>query len=142
MRSTTRHCPHCLGDITASFPPRQPEPAVRCSQCRLLVAAGRSIDAAEAARQRQSGVAANVLGSAARREAGQIRPLGDVAQALRDAASEMGCAVERLRMVDYDVILREAPSAEAPMTIADVIATHGSWKAACKQAGAEEGAVA
>jgi hypothetical protein len=138
--ATTYHCPHCLCVLgTAEDARPQPRQAMRCPHCRLLVAAARGVDAVTAAEQRATGSAANVLGSAARRQEGTVRSPDEIAAALREAASKLSCPVERLRMLDYDELQR---AGSASISVADVLATHRTWKHACRLAATAPAAAA
>jgi len=73
------------------------------------------------------------MANAARRE--QAAPVEQEAafEALRAVAATQGCPVERLRMTDYDAAMRS--DVRGP-SVAQVLATFDTWKAARAAAGA------
>ncbi len=117
-------CPHCGGEL----PAHDHATGGRCRACRLVVGPGRA-RAASLADVRTGGFMAN----AARRE--DAEPVDEEAAflALRAVAAEVGCTVERLRMTDYDNAVRDG--VDGP-SVAQVLATFDTWKAARAAAGA------
>lgn len=123
------HCPHCLlampGGQTLPYPPA----AMRCPNCRLIIGVGRArADAvSEDGDARSRGSAAGVLANAARRAQSEAGDVDEVRAALRTVAEQQGCAVERLRMLDYQEHAERDP--ELP-GLSTVLATFATWKAA------------
>jgi hypothetical protein len=130
------HCPHCLLPVAdgerADFPPQ----AMRCPHCRLIIGAGRARgDATEDGDARSRGSAAGVLANAARRAQSAPGGRDEIGAALRAIADEVGCSVERLRLLDYQ---HEAEGASPPLPeLGVVLATFGTWKAARAAAAVE-----
>ncbi len=125
MATGKRFCPHCLGPVEQS----EVGEARRCPGCRLLVAAGRSIDADTVASYgRSSGAAANFLGAQARRDRPDIEVDPFVAaRDVRRVAEAIGATPDRLRMLDYQA----TQDANTSLTsLGAIIGVHGSWKAA------------
>lgn len=125
-------CPHCGGRMTdtaaeAAIAARP----VRCPACRLLVAGGRSVDEATAQLVRGTGSAAQVLAGSSRRGEGSIVSPEELTEALTTAAASLGVSVARLRMLDYDDLYQRQL---VTVPVADVLASHPTWKAACRAA--------
>ncbi len=119
-------CPHCAS-VLPELVERQ---AVRCPACRLVVGAGRALPADRTVRR--AGAAAGVLSNAARRDATPVEEPVAIS-AIRVVAAEEGGSPARLRLLDYQRLAGE----ELPEP-ASIIATFGSWKAACRAVAAEE----
>jgi len=122
---TLLYCPHCGGEMRM----HDDRTGGRCLNCRLVVGAGRArteplVDV------RSGGFMAN----AARREEAEPVAKAGAFVALRALAAELGCAVERLRMTDYDKAIRGG--APGP-SVAEVLATFDTWKVARAAAGAQ-----
>jgi hypothetical protein len=117
-------CPHCGGELPAHDDRR----GGRCPACRLVVGSGRARDT-PLADVRTGGFVAN----AARREDAEPVAEEDAFGALSAVAASVGCGVERLRMTDYDRAVRGG--ADGP-SVARVLATFTTWKAARAAAGA------
>ncbi len=117
-------CPHC----GASLPAHDDLRGGRCRACRLVVGPGRARETS-LDEVRTGGFMAN----AARRE--DAEPVDQEAAflALGAVAAGVGCSVERLRMTDYDKAVRDG--AVGP-SVAQVLATFDTWKAARAAAGA------
>jgi len=118
------YCPHCGGELLAYDNAK----GGRCPACRLVVGVGRaretSLDDV-----RTGGFMAN----AARREDAKPVPAEEAFLALGAVAASIGCGVERLRMTDYDKAAREG---RVGPSVAQVLATFDTWKAARMAAGA------
>ena len=128
----TAHCPHCLLPIAGAQLPHPPQ-AVRCPHCRLIIGQGRARQAAqgEDGDARSRGSAAGVLANAARRAGGEPGDREEVMAALRGVAAEVGCAVDRLRMLDY----QEATDSDPALpSLGTVLATFHTWKVARAEA--------
>jgi len=108
---------------------------MRCPHCRLVIGTGRArADGASGEHgARAHGSAAGVVANAARREHGEVLDQDRVANALRDVADNVGCPLDRLRMLDYQEEAQLDP--ELP-PLAGVIATFGTWKKARREAAA------
>lgn len=132
------HCPHCLMPIGADAYLPYPAAAMRCPQCRLIIGAGRArVEASEDGDARSRGSAAGVLANAARRADAAPGDDAEILAALRATAAMLGCAVERLRMLDY----QHAAERDATLpNLSSVLATFGTWKAARNLAAAATGA--
>lgn len=120
------YCPHCGGELTSHDDAK----GGRCPSCRLVVGVGRA--RAEASQDVRTG---GFMANAARREDAEPAEPAIAFRALRAVAAEVGCAVERLRMTDYDAAIR---SGEPGPSVAQVLATFETWKAARAAAGARE----
>jgi hypothetical protein len=121
-------CPHCLlplaGGQRTPFPPA----AMRCPHCRLIIGAGRARgESPDDGDARSRGSAAGVLANAARRAHSIPGGRPEIMAALRAIATARGCAVERLRMLDYQDATQVDP---ALPDLSSVLATYGTWKAA------------
>jgi hypothetical protein len=118
-----------LGDHPSGFP-SQP---LRCEYCRLVIGCGRARDVPEASEfgARAHSSAAGMLASQARRADGDVLDHQRVAEALRLVATRQRCALDRLRMLDYET---HAQSDETLPALADVLATFGGWKKARRAA--------
>jgi hypothetical protein len=118
-----------LGDHPTGYPSHP----MRCEYCRLVIGAGRARDVPEASEfgARAHSSAAGMLASSARRADGDVLDHSRVADALRRVASRQGCALDRLRMLDYET---HAKSDETLPALADVLATFGGWKKARRAA--------
>jgi len=118
-----------LGDHPKGYPSRP----LRCEYCRLVIGAGRARDVPEASEfgARAHSSAAGMLASSARRACGDVLDHERVAHALRRVASRQGCALDRLRMLDYET---HAKSDSDLPPLADVLATFGGWKKARRAA--------
>ena len=131
-QSTDAHCPHCLllveADASANWPP-QP---VRCPHCRLLIGAGRARDAGDGAPGAR-GAAAGVFAREAQRGRDSTEEIAPdkVIEGIRAVATRLGCAPERLLMVDYQ---QEAAEDEDLPDLSEVFAAFGSWKRARREA--------
>lgn len=125
-------CPHCGGRMTdtAAQAALSARP-VRCPACRLLVAGGRSVDEATAQLVRGTGSAAQVLAGSSRRGEGTVVSPGELAESLSTAAASLGVSVARLRMLDYDDLYQRQL---VTVPVADVLASHPTWKSACRAA--------
>ncbi len=119
------YCPHCNSDLGAHDDSR----GGRCPTCRLVVGVGRARDEPDG-ESRPGGFMAN---AAKREDAEPIAP-GRAWSALRDAAEAQGCRVERMRMTDYDKLVRDGV---VDVPVAQILATFDSWKAA--RSGARSG---
>jgi hypothetical protein len=117
------YCPHCNGELGAHDDSR----GGRCPSCRLVVGVGRARHEADD-EVRTGGFMAN----AARREEAEPVAHHEAFAALQDVADDLGCAVERLRMTDYDKAVRDG--FQGP-SVAQVLATFDTWKAARAAAG-------
>lgn len=117
------YCPHCSGELEGHDDSR----GGRCPSCRLVVGAGRA--RAEALEEVRAG---GFMANAARREDAEPVPEEDAFAALREVAATVGCAVERLRMTDYDRAIRDGLSGPS---VAQVLATFDTWKMARAAAG-------
>lgn len=112
------------GATSLPYPPA----AMRCPNCRLIIGAGRAREeASEDGDARSRGSAAGVLANAARRAQSEPADLDEIVVALRACAEEMGCPVERLRMLDYQQLSESNP--EMP-DLSAVLATFSTWKSA------------
>ena len=120
------HCPHCHAVLVERIARPFPVRAMACPRCRLIVAEGRALfDVERALTTAVSG--AGVLVNAARREqAAPVEP-NAVTDALRKVADELGVAVAKLRMTDYERV--SADLAGLP-TLAQILATYEQWKSA------------
>lgn len=125
---STTFCPHCGGEMLTYDHAR----GGRCTSCRLVVGPGRA--RTEPLDDVRSG---GFVANAARREDAEPVPQALAFVALRAVAADVGCTVERLRMTDYDQAIRNG--AVGP-SVAQVLATFDTWKAARSAAGAERGA--
>ena len=122
------HCPHCLLPMSEGGGLPYPPMAMRCPSCRLIIGVGRARGrASEDGDARSRGSAAGVLANAARRAQSEPVDADRVIAALRASAAEVGCPVERLRMLDYQQQSERAPEMPA---LAAVLATFTTWKAA------------
>jgi hypothetical protein len=119
-------CPHCASVL----PDVVQQQAVRCPACRLVVGAGRAVPADRT--ERRAGAAAGVLSNAARRDASPVDPAVAI-KGIRAVAAKEGGSPARLRLLDYQALAE--PEHPEP---ASIIATFGSWKAACRAVAAEE----
>ena len=119
------YCPHCGGEL----PAHDDAKGGRCPSCRLVVGVGRA--RAEPDDEVRSG---GFMANAARREEAEPVAPELAFEALRAVAEEVGCAVERLRMTDYDRAVRDGT---AGPSVAQVLATFDTWKAARAAAGAD-----
>lgn len=122
------YCPHCGGGL----PQHDDATGGRCFNCRLVVGAGRA-RATTSQDVRTGGFMAN---AARRQGAAPVEP-GVAFTALCAVADEIGCAVERLRMTDYDHAMRNGMVGPS---VAEVLSTFDTWKAARAAAGAGRGA--
>lgn len=125
----TTYCPHCSGELEGHDDSR----GGRCPSCRLVVGAGRARD--QAREELRSG---GFMANAARREAAEPVPEAVAFAALRAVAGKVGCAVERLRMTDYDRAVRDGTSGPS---VAQVLATFDTWKTARAAAGSAPRAI-
>lgn len=121
-------CPHCRMPLGSVLPPYPPG-AMPCMHCRLLIAAGRAQLGDGVARA--NGAAAGILVARARRESGEVIDADVVVRAFALVAGELDCNLERLRMLDYEIASQRNPDLPC---LADIIATFGGWKKACKAA--------
>lgn len=129
------HCPHCLLRVSGAPSLPYPPAAIRCPHCRLIIGAGRARgEASEDGDARSRGSAAGVLANAARRAQSAPGGIEEIVAALRKSATEAGCAVERLRMLDYQ---QHSERDDAMPELSAVLATYGTWKTA--RAAASEG---
>lgn len=129
------HCPHCLLPMPGATSLPHPPAAMRCPHCRLIIGAGRArAEASDDGDARSRGSAAGVLANAARRA--QSDPVGvpEIITALHKSATEIGCPVERLRMLDYQQ--QSERHAEMP-DLSSVLATFSTWKSARAAAAAD-----
>lgn len=105
-----------------------PPAAMRCPQCRLIIGAGRArAEASDDGDARSRGSAAGVLANAARRAQSEPGSVEEIGAALRECASEFGCPVERLRMLDYQ---QHSDTDPAMPGLSAVLATFTTWKSA------------
>jgi hypothetical protein len=105
---------------------------MRCPHCRLVIGTGRARAAGDGEHgARAHGTAAGVVANAARREQGEALDHDRVTTALREVAGQLGCPLDRLRMLDYQ---NEAEQDVDLPVLADVIATFGTWKQARRAA--------
>ncbi len=129
------HCPHCM--LSMGEAPSWPFPraAVRCPNCRLIVGPGRArADGSGQADARSRGSAAGVLANAARRNETVTSTPPEILAGLHRVAEEVGCVVERLRMLDY----QEHQDADPTLPdLSSVLATFGTWKVARATAATE-----
>ena len=101
---------------------------MRCPHCRLIIGAGRArTEASDDGDARSRGSAAGVLANAARRAHAIPGGRAEIATALCATATALECAVERLRMLDYQDATQLDP---ALPDLSSVLATYGTWKAA------------
>jgi len=101
---------------------------MRCPHCRLIIGAGRArAEACDDGDARSRGSAAGVLANAARRAHSEPGRIEEIIAALRKSATEVGCAVERLRMLDYQ---QQSERDQAMPELSAVLATYSTWKAA------------
>ena len=123
-------CPHCLSVLQSS-----PQAMVRCDACRLIVGPGRGLTA-EQAKHSDVPISASsgMLRNSAVRENHEPGDPEQVLAALRRAAEQLGCRVERLRLADYQH-LSQADTAFP--SVAEVLATFPLWKDARAQAGVQ-----
>lgn len=122
VSETAPRCPHC-GAVLAA----ERAGPVRCGSCRLIVGAGRAVAGGVPSGRGVVGTASSFAASRARREAvGPVDPARVVA-ALREVAGRHAVRVQSLRMIDYRQAV--AQGHEGP-TLAQVMATFGSWQAA------------
>ncbi len=119
-------CPHCSSRMGFSTP--GPATTARCPACRLIVAAGRAVDAGQVEAHGRSSAAGAALNAARRHAADPIDP-DAVTEAIRACARELGVAPQRLRMLDY----QDRCVGSTRPTLAQIVATSGSWKAACRR---------
>jgi hypothetical protein len=117
------YCPHCGGALAGHDDAR----GGRCESCRLVVGVGRA--RAEADDEVRTG---GFMANAARREDAEPVAHQDAFSALQEVADDLGCAVERLRMTDYDRAVRDGTQGPS---VAEVLATFDTWKAARAAAG-------
>jgi hypothetical protein len=127
------HCPHCLLVLPNARRLPYPEAPMRCPHCRLVIGAHRARADGDDGEHgaRAHGSAAGVVANAARREDGEILEPVLVSGALHAVADQVGCPLDRLRMLDYQQEAEQDPDLPA---LADVIATFGSWKKARRAA--------
>ena len=93
-----------------------------------MIGAGRArTEASEDGDARSRGSAAGVLANAARRAQSEPGGVEEIIAALRKSSSAVGCAVERLRMLDYQQQAERHP--EMP-DLSAVLATFSTWKSA------------
>jgi hypothetical protein len=106
---------------------------MRCPHCRLVIGAGRARADGDDGEHgaRAHGSAAGVVANAARREQSEVLDPEHVTVALRAVAGDVGCPLDRLRMLDYQELAEQNP--ELP-PLAGVIATFGTWKKARREA--------
>jgi hypothetical protein len=106
---------------------------MRCPHCRLVIGAGRARAGSDDGEHgaRAHGSAAGVVANAARREDGEVLDRERVLGALQEVAGDVGCPLDRLRMLDYQ---EEAARDGTLPRLADVIATFGGWKRARREA--------
>lgn len=130
-------CPHCLAPVAAQVHPV----AVRCDSCRLVVGAGRTVTAAEAAASgRITSTAATILSARARRETPDTPADPEVAaRDVREVAAAVGVPPDQLRMLEYQAAWRRNPRLAS---LAQVLAAFGTWKAARAVVTAEDRAAA
>jgi len=122
------HCPHCLLRVPGGSCLPYPPTAMRCPNCRLIIGAGRArAEASDDGDARSRGSAAGVLANAARRAQSEPGGIEEITAALRKSAIEVGCAVERLRMLDYQHQSERDPAMPG---LSAVLATYSTWKAA------------
>lgn len=123
------HCPHCLLPLTGGAPGLpHPPAAMRCPHCRLIIGAGRArAEASDDGDARSRGSAAGVLANAARRAQSEPGGVEEIGAALRKSAAEVGCSVERLRMLDYQ---QQSETDAAMPDLSAVLATFTTWKSA------------
>jgi hypothetical protein len=101
--------------------------AIRCSTCRLLVGAGRSVPSDEPTAA-GAGAAVGWIAAKARREENvDAASAATVRAAIRSVAESLEDPVDRLRMIDYQREAAETPSLPA---LADVYSAFGTWKKA------------
>lgn len=128
MSAPAAHCPHCLLRIADGSIWPYPLAAERCPHCRLIVGPGRArLEAGADGDARSRGSAAGVLANAARRDHGEPGDPHVVLAGLRAVSELRSTPVERLRMLDYQQVAELDP---AVPTLATVLATFGTWKAA------------
>jgi hypothetical protein len=100
---------------------------IRCSTCRLLVGACRSVPSDQPTAA-GAGAAVGWIAAKARREENvDAASAATVRAAIRSVARSLDDPVERLRMVDYE---REAADTPALPALADVYSAFGTWKKA------------
>lgn len=118
-----------LGDHPTGYPS---EP-MRCEYCRLVIGERRARDVPEGSEfgARAHSSAAGMLASSARRADGEVLDHSRVAAALQRVASRQGCALDRLRMLDYET---HTKNDDTLPPLADVLATFGGWKKARRAA--------
>jgi hypothetical protein len=104
---------------------------MRCPHCRLVIGAGRARAESDGEHgARAHGSAAGVVANAARRDDGEVLDRDVVLDALQEVAGDVGCPLDRLRMLDYQEAARDSTLPR----LADVIATFGGWKQARREA--------
>ena len=118
-------CPHGRMSMGHSDTRLHPPAAVSCPSCRLVVGQGRAT--LEDATIATAGTAAGFISSAARRTGAAAVDPRVAIEDMRHAAEAMGADVKRLRMLDYDNAQRLGV---VDTTVAEVLATFGSWKGA------------
>lgn len=130
-------CPHCLAPVAV----QQRPVAVRCDCCRLVVGAGRTVTAEEAAASgRITSTAANILSARARRETPDTPADPEIAaRDVRQVAEAAGVSPDQLRMLEYQAAWRRNPHLAS---LAHVLAAFGTWKAARAAITAEDRAIA
>lgn len=122
------HCPHCLLPMPGAEQLPYPPAAMRCGNCRLIIGAGRARgETSDDGDARSRGSAAGVLANAARRAGSPPGDVPEIVIALRVSAEQVGCAVERLRMLDYQQQSERNPGMPGLST---VLATFSTWKSA------------
>jgi hypothetical protein len=100
---------------------------IRCSTCRLLVGADRSVPSDQPTAA-GAGAAVGWIAAKARREENvDAASAATVRAAIRSVAESLDDPVERLRMVDYQ---REAADTPSLPALADVYSAFGTWKRA------------
>ena len=112
------------GAVSLPYPPA----AMRCPSCRLIIGPGRArAEATDDGDARSRGSAAGVLANAARRAESEPGGVQEITAALHLSAARVGCAVERLRMLDYQQDAERNPGMPA---LSVVLATYATWKSA------------
>jgi hypothetical protein len=111
----------------AALPSAERHGPIRCSTCRLLVGADRSVPGDEPTAT-GGGAAIGWIAAKARREE-NVDPASaaTVRAAIRSVANALDDPVDRLRMVDYE---REAADKPSLPALADVYSAFGTWKKA------------
>jgi hypothetical protein len=105
---------------------------VRCGECRLIVGAGRAVPGERQAARAGVGSASGHVANRARGTGADAVEPERIVAALRRVAADIGVRVDALRMIDYRHAAAARPGSP---TLAEVMATFGSWRRAREAAG-------